>query len=99
MTRIGFDKLYRIARSEGRDRRSAVRQAFVESVIEVDEVQREGGMDYTRQHVRQAIVHSRQDIVLIVAHLAEIGGLLGSLRRWLIVAVLLMAALLLHALV
>jgi hypothetical protein len=46
--------------------------AFVEQVREQERSQREEGISYTGQHVRQSIVHTREDIALIAAHLGDI---------------------------
>jgi hypothetical protein len=44
---------------------AAMDMALQDSVREDDAKQRVEGVDYSSQHVRQSLVHSREDIVLI----------------------------------
>lgn len=46
--------------------------------------------DYSETQVRQAIVHTRQDMVLLVSHLSSLNKQAGSIRRllWIITGLL-----------
>lgn len=90
---MSTQETYRTYRILGHSKRSARRQALVDSVIDDERDRLERGMTtYDRGQVRQAIVHGRQDIVLLIAQLEEVAGSLRSIRRWLIAAVALLAA-------
>ena len=47
---------------------------LVESIRKTEEEQRESGIDYTAQHVRQSVVHTREDVVGIYQILSNIEG-------------------------
>lgn len=51
--------------------------------------------DYTEEEVRQATVHTRQDLVLVVSYLSALNTQAATIRRllWLILAVLAFVAL------
>lgn len=50
-------------------------------VREDEQVQRDAGQDYTPQHIRQSIVHTREDMVLLVSHLAGIHKAVNKIDR------------------
>lgn len=74
---------YKQLRETGYASRHARRQALVEGVEEEEAKQLAGGMRYDREQVGQAIVHMRQDIVLIIADIGELRRILLSIRLWL----------------
>ena len=41
--------------------------------IDSEQKQRESGVEYSDRHVRQATVHTRQDMILLAYHLSSIG--------------------------
>lgn len=84
---------YRILRSIGHPKRAARHQALVDAVRSADAEQLDSGLVYDGQQARQAAVHTREDLVLAISHLGEIGSTLRSIRRWTIVAVVLLAVL------
>ena len=45
-----------------------------------------GHIDYSSIHVRQAVVHSREDLVVVISYLASITKRLGYIR-WLLVII------------
>ena len=47
---------------------------FIESIRKTEQEQRESGIDYTAQHVRQSVVHTREDVVGIYRMLSNIEG-------------------------
>ena len=59
---------------KARDLRDEVRY------IEIDKPQ-----DYEAEAVRQAVVHTREDLVLVVSYLSSIAKLLGSIKKLLVV--------------
>jgi len=52
------------------------------------ETEASGLRDYTEEQARQAAVHARQDIILVVSHLSSANRLLASIRFTLIVLTL-----------
>jgi hypothetical protein len=51
--------------------------------------------EYDAAQVRQAVVHGREDIVLIVSHLSTANNQLASIRRLLIILIVLITMLIL----
>ncbi len=47
--------------------------------------QRVDGIDYEDEQVRQAVVHTREDLVLVYSHLSDITKLLGSIYKLLVI--------------
>ena len=47
-------------------------KTFVEQVMDTERGQREEDKKYDNQHVRQSIVHLRQDAISIVVHLSNL---------------------------
>ena len=48
---------------------------LIESIRKTEEQQRESGIDYTAQHVRQSIVHTREDVIGIYSLLDNLGDI------------------------
>jgi len=88
---------YEAARALGKSRREAKRWALQQATIDAEREQVEQGIsDYDRQTVRQALVHTRQDTVLVIAFLSEISEAMRSVRRWLIGVTVLLLLVVLH---
>ena len=67
------------------------------SVREAEREHRDAGEDYTPQHVRQSIVHTREDMTLVYSRLCDVadGSKKTNVRLVLIVGLLALNALLL----
>jgi hypothetical protein len=88
---------YEAARASGQSRREAKRSALQQAIIDAEREQLDKGFDeYGQEEVNQAIVHTRQDTVLVMAHLGEIADNTRSIRRWLIGIAVLLFLLVLH---
>lgn len=85
---------YQLRRGLGVPRLSARRQAFVAAVRDAEAQQRDAGIDYDDWQVRQAAVHTREDLILAIAHLDEIAAAARSLKRWVLAGVVVLAAIL-----
>ena len=59
--------------------------ARIQQQVKADESEPQG---YTEEEARQAAVHARQDLVLVVSHLSSANRLLASIRFTLIVLTL-----------
>lgn len=87
---LGFRSEYEMRRDLGVSKRHAKRQALVASVRSAEqEVRSSIGDPYDEEHVRQSIVHTREDMVLTIAVLGEIADTARSVRRWVMGGVLL----------
>lgn len=51
--------------------------------VRSDEAKQRDVMDYDSQHVRQSIVHVREDVVLLVAHVGAVNSQLRTIK-WLL---------------
>jgi hypothetical protein len=80
---------YRMGRDFGLNKNQARRQAIIDACRDDERRQIEMGITYDGDEVRQAVVHSRQDIVLLSCQLDEVIGEARSIRRWLIALVIL----------
>lgn len=60
----------------------------------IRESERNDVLEYDEAQVRQAIVHSRQDIVLIVSYIASLNEQMIGVRRLLLIVVILLLAIL-----
>jgi len=59
---------------------------YLQNAVRTDEKrQRDLSIDYDAKHVRQAIVHTREDIVLVISYLNSIGDSLGTIRTLLLI--------------
>lgn len=74
---------------------SARRVQFGVITDEADNLAR-GLDDYSPEAVRQAVVHTRQDVVLLASYLTGIHGQLVAVRRLLLVLVVCAIAVTLH---
>jgi hypothetical protein len=45
---------------------------FIESIRKIEQEQRSSGIDYSEQHVRQSVVHTREDVIGIYRILSSI---------------------------
>ena len=84
-------------RAFGKSRRAA-RVAGLQDAVRESEAEQlaRGFADYPEEQVRQSLVHTRQDLVLVIGHLDELHRLGRSLRRWLIAATLFLGGLVVH---
>ena len=64
-----------------------------DSVREAEEHKREIGIDYDAAHVRQSVVHTREDVIMIISLLGSVLRILISIRSYLIVVFLALVAL------
>jgi hypothetical protein len=53
---------------------------FVDAENELEKRQEADGIDFTEQRVRLAIVHTRQDVVLLAHHLSNISSSLWVIK-------------------
>jgi hypothetical protein len=56
-------------------------QAFIDRCMESDSQKRECGVDYGEVEVRQAIVHTHQDVWIVCRHLDSIVDESAAIRR------------------
>ena len=88
---------YEAARALGQSQRRAKRWSLLQAVIDAEREQLDNGLDqYGQEQVNQAIVHARQDTVIVTAYLGEIAEDTRSIRRWLIGIAVLLFLLVLH---
>lgn len=59
--------------------------------VREDELKQRDNRDYDEQHVRQSIVHSREDVVMLVAYADAVNTQLSTIK-WLLAATLALAA-------
>jgi hypothetical protein len=63
-----------------------------DTVRQSEQKQREQfGMDYGTAHVRQSIIHTREDVVLVVHHLCEVKNSLKLLVKLLFVCAIMLS--------
>lgn len=92
-------EIYDTYRELGEPRESARLKAFLDACRDGEERQRSTlGVDYSEVHVRQAIVHTRQDIWILVYRLNALDNNASRIRRRLTAVVVLLAAILLRSL-
>lgn len=89
------DGLYHLLRELGWGEASARAKAVQQSIIEEEAEQlRNGFSDYTEAQVRQAIVHTRQDLIFMISALGNLSRQAVALT-WLVKGLLVLMGLLL----
>lgn len=81
---------YDTLRGLGMTKSQAIGRAFVNSCRDDEREQRERGVDYDEVHVRQAIVHSREDQWLIIEALRVLNESSARTNRRLTLVVVLL---------
>jgi hypothetical protein len=99
MATNSMNEHYAFERGMGSSHRDAFRAALVHSTREGERAKREANpFDYDEVYARQAVIYTREDLLLLIADTNDLGKTARSIRRWLIAAVVCLICLTLNVL-